>query len=679
MKYRFSHIKKIIFLIVLIALFTGSVTALAAESPYTTLTIDKDGYFVNTQDGYIPSVVYDKFGEEQLKSPSDLFIGRNGKMYIADTGNKRVLVCDKTGNLLKIIEGDLKGPTGLFVDNQENIYVADPKSNKIFVYTESGELQREYVTPVSPLFAPDSRYAPAKVAVNAAGSIYTISEGNANGILTFSDKGDFYGYFGANNTRISFTQILRRLAFTDEMRNALQSNVPSAAINLDIDNNGLIYTVTQGTNGDGIKKFNMAGKNMLSDGFADYLVADIAVGNIENIYTVSKQGYIYEYTRDRELLFLFGGRDDGKNRTGLFVAPSAIEVDSEGRLYVLDSESANITVFEQTEYAVTVHEALNLFQEGFYVESHEPWEEVLRKNSLFDYAQRGISKAFYRLGQYEEALESAKLGGDYKGYSDAFWELRNDWLRENIISIFAVLLVISILWKVLKRVKDKAPGLKQVTKGLRYLGSRKLVKEIGFLKYMIKNPADAFYGIKFEGKVSVVSSSLVYIIFFLIYIANKYYSGFLFKTVEEGYFELGTDFIYIFGFIALCLICNNLICSIKDGEGSFKNIYCSFAYCLMPYIFLKPVVICISHILTYNESFIISFINFIIFGGIAVFLVIMIKEIQAYTMKETLRCIFLVVFTMIILLAAGFILFALIKQVMDFIVSIFKEGYYRGK
>lgn len=679
MKYRFLHLKNIIFLIVLIALFTGSATAFAAESPYTTLTIDKDGYFVNTQDGYIPSITYDKFGEEQLKNPSDLFISKNGKMYIADTGNKRVLICDKSGNLLKIIEGNLKGPTGIFVDDQGKLYVADPKSNKIYVYTENGDLVREYETPVGPLFAADSRYAPMKVAVNTAGSIYTISEGNANGILTFSNKGDFYGYFGANNTRISLTQILRRLAFTDEMKNALQSNVPSAAINLDIDHNGLIYTVTQGTNGDGIKKFNMAGKNMLSGGFADPLIVDIAVGNIENIYTVTKQGYIYEYTRDNELLFLFGGRDDGKNRTGLFVAPSAIEVDGEGRLYVLDSETATITVFEQTEYAVTVHEALDLFQEGFYIESHEPWDEVLHKNSLFDYARRGIGKAFYRLGQYENALDAAKFGGDYKGYSDAFWELRNQWLRENIIDILLGVLVITILWKVIKRIKDKAPGIKQLTKGFRYMRNRKLIKELGFLKYMIKNPADAFYGIKFEGKVSRVSSSIIYIIFFIIYISNKYYSGFLFKTVEEGYFELGTDLIYIFGLIALCLICTNLICSIKDGEGSFRNIYCALAYCLMPYLFLKPVVIVLSHVLTYNESFIISFINFIIYAGIAIFVVIMIKEIQAYTLKETLRCIFLAAFTMIILLAAGFILFALIKQVADFIVSIFKEGYYRGK
>jgi hypothetical protein len=672
-------IKKVVFTIVLIALFTQPATAYAADAPYTTLTIDKDGYFVNTQDGYTPFTVLDKFGEEKLKNPSDLFIAKDGKMYIADTGNKRVLVCDKSGNLLLTIEDELKSPTGLYVDEEGNIYVADPKLKKILVYSKQGVIIKTYETPVSPLFAANDRYAPSKLVVNSAGSIYSISEGNANGILSFSSEGDFYGYFGANNTSISFTQILRRLAFTEEMKNSLQQNVPAASLNLDIDGNGLIYTVTQGSSSDGLKKFNMAGKNMLSNGYVDDLVVDVAVGDIENIYTVSKQGYICEYTREQELLFMFGGKDDGNNRTGLFVSPTAIEVDTDGKLYVLDSELANITIFEQTEYAATVHEALYLFQEGFYVESHEPWQNVLRKNSLFDYAQRGIGKAFYRLEQYDLALESARFGGDYKGYSDAFWELRNTWIRDNIINIFFALIVLSIIWRVLKKIKDKAPGIKSITKGIRIIRNKKLMKELAFLNYMPKNPADAFYGIKFEGKVSIVSSTILYVLFFIIYVINKYYSGFLFKTVEDGFYEIGTDFIFVFGALALFLICNNLICSIKDGEGSFKNIYCSVAYCLMPYIILKPIVILLSHVLTYNESFIISFLNFFIIAAIAIFIIIMIKEIQAYTVKETFRCIFLTAFTMIILLAAGFILFALIKQVMDFIVSIFKEVYYRGK
>lgn len=666
-------------ILAVIVLIQHPLAVKGAEAPYTTLTIDKDGYFISTQDGYIPSQVYDKFGEETLKNPSDLFIWNDSRMYIADTGNSRVLICDMAGALLNTIRGDLKSPTGLYVDSNETVYVADPKLQKIMVYDKTGNFVKAYEKPISPLFAEESRYAPTKLVVNAAGGIYALSEGNGNGILSFSAEGDFYGYFGANYTYTSFSQILKRFAFTEEMKKSLQKNVPAAACNIEIDNSGLIYTVTQGTSWDALKKFNMAGKNMLEGYFYEPLVTDVTVGNIENIYTVSKDGYIGEYTRDKALLFYFGGKDDGNNRTGLFTAPSAIDTDSQGRLYVLDSEQANITVFAQTEYAKTVHEALYLFQEGYYTESQEPWEKVLSKNSLFDYARSGIGKAYYRLEDYSGALAAARQGGDYTGYSDAFWELRNRWIRENVVTVLAVLLALYLLRKIYKKTKNKVPFLRKFSEKLGQLKERKILRQLSYLKYIPKNPADAFYGIKFEGKVSIVSATLIYIFFFLTYVINKYYSGFLFKTVTDGYYEIGTDFMMVFGFFLISLICCNMICSIQDGEGSIKNMYCAYAYCLMPYIFLKPAVILLGHVLTFNEGFIIHFLNFFIIAGMAILITVMIKEIQAYTYKQTFKCILLTVFTMILVMAAGFILIALISQVMDFVVSIIKEGYYRGR
>ncbi len=679
MKYRKNLRLWLTGIIAFLALALHPVAVRAAEAPYTTLTIDKYGMFRKTQDGYTPHTVYDKFGEEQLKNPSDLFLTEQGKMYIADTGNQRVLVCDLNGNLLSIIEGDFKGPTGLYVDQKDNVYVADPKLQKILVYDKDHNLIKSYEQPNSPLFGTGSRYAPSKLVVNEAGGIYALSEGNANGILSFSAEGDFYGYFGANHTSINLLQILMRNVFTEEMLKALQANVPTAALNLDMDQYGLIYTVTQGNEYGGIKKFNMAAKNMLGSFYNDAMIMDIAVGKIENIYTVTKDGYIYEYTRDENLLFLFGGRDDGKKRIGLFTSPSAIDTDQQGRLYVLDSEQGNITVFLETEYARTVHEALNLFQEGYYLESHKPWEEVLKKNSLFDYAHRGIGKAYYRMEEYRQALQAAKLGGDYEGYSDAFWELRNDWVRKNVKTVGLIILLLYMAYRVFRLLKKKLPIIQGFTQSIGRIKEIKLIKQINYIRYVPKNPADAFYGIKFEGKVSILSASLMYLMFFILYVIEKYYSGFLFKGVMDDYYEIGTDLVLVFGFFLLSMICNNLICSIHDGEGSFQNVYCSYAYCLAPYLFLKPAVILLSHVLTFNESFILTFLNVIIYAGMAVLIVVMIKEIQAYNFKQTFKSILLTIFTMLIVVAAGLILFALIKQVMDFIVSIVKEGYYRGR
>jgi len=650
----------------------ASTGAKAANAPYTSLTYDKDHNIVRTVDGYFPDSLWDKFGDRYLKSPSDLFVYDNKEIYIADTGNGRIVVCNLQGEFLFEISEGLTEPSGVFVTEEGEIFVADTKGKEIAVFDRDGNKKRSYLTPESPLFGTNAKYAPTKVAVNGAGTIYALSKGNSGGILTISTQGDFYGYFGANDTELSLANKIRRTLFTEAQLASLQKNVPASACNLDIDDSGLVYTVTQGVGRGGLKKYNLAGSSMLKGVTADNLCSDVCVGEMENIYTVSKQGYIMEYARDGELLFHFGGNDDGKNRMGLFSNATAIDVDASYSLYVLDGDRGDITVFKPTEYADTVHEALKMYQEGFYLESYEPWEEVLSKNSLFDYANRGIAKSLYKLEDYKGAMEMARLGGDEKTYSDAFWQVRNKWLRDHIVTVFFIILAISLVMKVLKHFK-----VDKVVKG--FLGKSKLLCELAYIKRMIKNPADTFYGIKFEKKTSVLSASIIYLTVFGMYVINKYTCGFLFKTVPDGQYDIVMDIVKVLGVSLLFVICNNMICSIRDGEATFKTCYQSFAYCFVPYLALTPVKYALSHVLTYNEQFLISFIDFIIVAATGILILVMIREIQCYSYKETFVSVFLTLFTMIIIVAAGIIIFALFKQVVDFVIGIYKEGYYRGR
>ena len=364
---------------------------------------------------------------------------------------------------------------------------------------------------------------------------------------------------------------------------------------------------------------------------------------------------------------------------GLFINAVAIDTDNAGNLYILDGDRGDITVFGQTEYAVTVHDALSKYQDGFYLDSKGPWEEVLNDNSLFDYAYRGIAKALYKLEDYSGAMKQARLGGSHGTYSNAFWQVRNIWLRKYIVDVFWVIVAFFFLKWVWKKYGDRIPGIRSIKKFFGRVKKTRGVREFSFLKYVLKNPADAFYGIKNEGKVSVEAASFVYLLVFVIYVINKYYCGFLFKEIPDGQYDLLTDILMVPGLMILFVICCNMICSIRDGEATFKQTYLSFMYCFMPYIFLKPVVFILSHILTYNEAFLITLLNFIITAGTIILIVVMVRETQCFSYKETFINIFLTLFTMAVIIAAGVIIFALFKQVIDFVTAIFKEGYYRGR
>lgn len=661
-----------------LCLLMGTV-ALAANAPYDTRTAYVLGGATKTKDAYLPVKTIEVFGGEELKTPGDMVFGKDDTLYIADTGNGRVLKVTKDGDLLAQIGSDvLKSPKGVFVNSRNELYVADPKNKAVYLFDEAGTLIHTYTRPGDAVYGQSVDFSPSKVVADNAGNVYIIAEGNTSGVIQLSREGDFFGYVGANKTPLFITEIIRRFFSTDAQQAQMKLNVPVSPINLSIDSRGLIYTVTQGGAGDALKKFNMAGVNMLEEVSVDSLVAALCVSELGNIYTVSTDGYIAEYTGDGDFLYLFGGRDDGYNRNGLFVFATAIAVDSTGLLYVLDSDRKSVTVFKPTEYANTVHQALDLYQKGLYVESREPWELALAQDAMFTLAYRGIGEAYYKLGMYGEAMDVFRKGYEYEGYSDSYWEIRNVWLMNNLAYIFIGLVAFYVVIKVVKATNRRYGWLSPLTRVMSRVGNTRLVRQVGYMTKVPKNPADAFYGIRHEKKVSILSSTIVYILFFLVFVLEKYGSGFLFKSVPDGYFEVGRDFATVFGAIGLFVICNNLICSISEGEARLRDVYCSLAYCLMPYIFIKPVTTLISHGLTTNEAFIMTFSNILVIGAIAVLVVVMVKEIQAYTFKKTFWCMLLTFFTMAMIVITGIIVVMLVNQVADFVSSIFREVYYRA-
>ena len=82
-------------------------------------------------------------------------------------------------------------------------------------------------------------------------------------------------------------------------------------------------------------------------------------------------------------------------------------------------------MFIPTVFADLIHNAINYYQQGLYGESKEPWQEVLRMNSAFDLANKGLGDAYYAEGNYNKAMHYYELSRDINGYSDAYWEVRN--------------------------------------------------------------------------------------------------------------------------------------------------------------------------------------------------------------------------------------------------------------
>ena len=80
-------------------LLAGSFLAGASSFvPYTTYTYSYDGEKQESPHAYYPSERYDglRLGTGELADPSDLFVdNQTGTVYVADTGNNRILVLNR--------------------------------------------------------------------------------------------------------------------------------------------------------------------------------------------------------------------------------------------------------------------------------------------------------------------------------------------------------------------------------------------------------------------------------------------------------------------------------------------------------------------------------------------------------------------------------------------------------
>jgi len=672
----------------------------SADVPYETFSQDGYGDYIKCQTAYTPVTSIYKFVDPAtedvyyMSNASDMMLGNDGYLYVVDTDNSRIVVGDTSGNYIKTIgsEDTLYEPSGIYVTSDGNVYVCCPKESRrassgyVAVFDSEGNLIAKYGTPTSVLYGEET-FKPSKIIVDKGGTMYIVATGNTNGIveITPDDGGTFLGYFGTGDIYVTIADVIKNLVLSDSQLARLAKKVPQTNKNLCIDEKGIIYTLVEGitTQTQPLKKLNKAGSSMITLEVMPYYGQAVAVGAYSNIYVATSTGVIYEYSEEGVLLFRFGGTDSTNSyRTGLYTSsgsPQAIDVDDNDYIYILYNinGSAAIDIFKPTEFADYVHKSLGYYQSGDYTNTKLYLERVINMNSMFDYANQAMGLALYREENYSESMAYYRLAKDTLGYSDAYWEIRNTWLTHNVVYLVLIILVIFFAIRLLKA-WDKKKGIfnpiRKLTKPMRdTLAYKRLV----FGCHFMRHPIDGAYEIKHYGLASIVFSYILIAVYTIIYIINKYFAGFLVKTVKDGRYQVTSDvMIWFIGIITIAAF-TYLMCTINDGEGKFKEIFTGYVYSMTPYLFIQPILFVIGKVVTNNEMFIYSFINLIMIVYIVILMFIAIKEINNYSVGETFKIILLTAFAMLVFALIMFVIYILIQQLASFARSIYGEVVYR--
>lgn len=662
-------------LLVIFGLFSAERRA-SALPPYTTLALGPGGELYLTQDAYLPLDEIDL----PLSRPEAMHAASDGFLYIADSGNRRIVKLDADFQIVAELGlGILQTPTGLFVDDDGTLYIADAGKDTVVILSADGALIKEFGRPTEPLFGKDRQFLPRKIAVDARKNLYVVSEGSVDGLVMMNTNGNFIGYFGANTAEMSLKMILQRLFLTKEQLDQFIKNEAASPSNLAIDRQSLIYTITAGTSQEkSLRKFTISGKNLYDSvvGSTTFRAVDASPDGL--LLAVDADGRIYEYTLNGTLLFIFGARDRGEQRLGMLSNPTAIERVGD-TLYVLDKDKNAIITYRATDFATTVHNGVRLYMEGFYQEAKPYFEEVLTYNGLFIMAYQAIADAYFKEGDYAAALQAYRYAEDRNGYSEAFWELRNAVLQRSLgdalVLMFGGWIALSVFTHLEQRNQWLAP-LRRLAQTARKV---RLVDDFVFMFRFIRQPADSFYYIRRNLRGSLLFAFLIYAWVLVVRLLSLYLTSFVFSphaNLWQIYPEsevLTTVLLFV-----LWNAANYLVSTVSDGEGRLQHVIIGSAYSLFPYaLFALPITL-LSNLLTLNEVFLYTFSMQLIWLWIGLMLIIMVKEVHNYSFSETVRNILTTLFTMAMFLLTGYILYTLFNQLYEFIMAIVQEVGLRG-
>lgn len=675
MKKKTKNRKNILFLFMAAFLMLQAPIHISANQATSyTYAVDEDGNLERTQDAYLPDKTITELG---LSSPEDLFIDDENMLYIADTGNKRIIKYDIAGGQVAGIlkSSELTGPRGIYVTADGDIYVADTGAKAVLIFDRDFNLKDKLTRPDAPIFA-DTNYEPKRVAVDGGGSVYIIGEGVNNGVIQLAKTGEFLGYFTVNDANLTITQKLQQMLFTREQLANLVDINPTVFANVFVDRDGIVYTATSGTKSNGMKKHSTNGGNMFKTYVPSFEnLTDVYVDSSGMIYTCSATGYINVYSKNGEEIFEIGSYVTTVDIAGLFTSLPSIAVDVNGNIWAVDGAKGYLQSFKPTEYARMVYAAMNLYEEGRYEEAMEKWNEVLKLNQMSVLAHNGVGKAYLHVEDYKASLEHFKVANNKSYYSQSFWEVRNTWIQKWMGVILGAACLLLVLKKVIKEIDRRRGGqLATVNQKIKEkTGALPVWKDILYAFKTPRHPMDYYYEIRKYRQGSIVSATVIYLLFFLDFMAYKTVKGFIYQNVKVENMDMGSIVLGFFVLLSLFIICNYLVTSINDGDGTFKQIFMIPAYGLMPAMIAVLIVTCVSHILTYNESFLLTLVLLIgiIWSIITIF--IGLQTVHDYTFGETVKSIVLTAVFMLIVAVIGIIISIMWNSLYAFLTSVGKE------
>jgi len=710
--------KSLIFLLLAVATLAGSVQSALASS-----AVDMD--FVPAGWGRIPiprayNVTdqisnighFEGSSNQHFRNPADIFVDANDYIYVVDTGNNRVVKLNPNLETVGVFYGPedrrFSAPQGIFVDNVGSMFVADTGNSRIVHLSREGEFIEQFVNPESEAIG-HAPFSPTSIVVNNTGHIFVI---RGEAIMMLDANNEFRGLFGQSRIDFNLTEAILRVVATEQQLRFLSRRLAPTFIDIHLGYDGMIYATSLNRVEGEVKRLNSVGNNTfrtyrnIGEGagnpiarffevtvmraqavrrtfrfgeyFDDYgmYMEPVFIGittDRNGIVTIVEEttGRIFQYDQEGLPLAAFGGRGD---QMGRFNRPSAIAVDSRGRLFVTDRAASNFQVFEPTEFISTVHGATTAFNNGYYNEAYALWHRVLEMSENYELAHIGIARVYYKQERWSEAMNRAYMGNDPIWYSRAFEEYRYEVLRANFALIVFILVALIIGLRYFFKYYGRA--VKNSCNNFIHEATPEMKTHQGLLfsSNIMLHPVDTLEAISVnKARINMLVPLLIFLLAFAVRLLYLSVVHFPLAPIATASVNVGFEAVRLWLVPLAWVIASFAVTSIANGESKVKEIFFAASLALVPFIFINFPMMFISNILSDAQrdwyglfsSLSTAWMGFILFMGL--------KVLNDYSWKQAIKLALVTVFVMIVVLLVGGMVYVLTARLVQFIMGIILE------
>lgn len=639
-------------------------------------------------------------GFNGFSEPSDLYINGQGHIYVADSGNNRIVKMSPDGRLLGVFTGPedrpMNKPQGVFADDGGDMYIADTGNYRILHLAADGSYVEEFGRPVSDKLDADFIFDPTKVIVSRTGYIYALK---GQYLITMDGFNNFRGYVGQSKISFSLREVLIRMFASDKQQQSVRTRIAASYTNIALGPDNMIYASTLDTYEGELKKLNSIGSNiykkypepisetirMLTKLYFDDIpfaygdrnlslpsFSDLAVDK-EGIVTVIDKANcrLFQYDKDGNLLTIFGNYGD---RDGYFLQPVSVIVDKEGCLYVLDKAKNNIQVFEPTFFITNVHGAVAEYNKGDYEKARSLWEAVLKTGENYQLANAGMAQASFKQEKWTDAMAEYKLAGDRLGYSKAFDKYRHSMFRGNfflvVIGMTALVCALAFAVVVLKKTGARAVRNFETRSESRFGTGNMLMLSAGVMFH----PVDVFRIVReSRGKLKLRVGLIIMTLAVAVRVFFIYTVHYPLVEIDPRNANLVLEIAKILLPLLTFVIASYAVTAIVGGESKLSEIFTASCFCMVPYVLINAVLAPLSHIMCRSEEGLFTFAVKLALVSVLLLLFISVLVLNNYSMVKTVAVSLLSVFATVLAWIVVLLILSLSAQLVEFISGIFRE------